>query len=34
MDFDIVILEGVAIKKLYEDHRFQMALGYCQNYFK
>ena len=29
-DFDIVILEGVAIKKLYEDRRFQMALGYCQ----
>ena len=29
-DFDIVILEGAAIKKLYEDHRFHMALGYCQ----
>lgn len=28
--FDIEILEGVAIKKLYEDHRFHMALGYCQ----
>ncbi len=28
--FDIEILEGAIIKKLYEDHRFHMALGYCQ----
>lgn len=28
--FDIEILEGVAIEKLYQDHRFHMALGYCQ----
>jgi len=28
--FDIEILEGAAIKKLYEDHRFHMALGYSQ----
>lgn len=28
--FDIEILEGAAIKKLYGDHRFHMALGYSQ----
>lgn len=28
--FDIEILEGAAIKRLYEDHRFYQALGYCQ----
>lgn len=28
--FDVEILEGAAIKKLYEDNRFHMALGYCQ----
>lgn len=30
-DFDIEILEGAAIKKLYDDHRFHMALGYSQD---
>ena len=29
-NLDIEILEETAIKKLYEDHRFQMALGYSQ----
>ena len=29
--FDIEILEGAAIKKLYSDHRFHMALGYSQD---
>lgn len=29
-EFDIEILEGAAIQKLYEDPRFHMALGYCQ----
>lgn len=29
-DFDIEILEGAAIRKLYDDHRFHMALGYSQ----
>ena len=28
--FDIEILEGAAIKKLYSDHRFHMAMGYSQ----
>ncbi len=28
--FDVEILEGAAIKKLYDDHRFHMALGYSQ----
>ena len=27
---EIAILEGDAIKKLYGDHRFHMALGYSQ----
>lgn len=30
-NFDIEILEGAAIKKLYDDHRFHMALGYSQD---
>ncbi len=29
--FDIEILEGAAIKKLYSDHRFHMAMGYSQD---
>lgn len=29
--FDIEILEGAAIKKLYGDHRFHMAMGYSQD---
>jgi len=29
-DFEFEILEGEAIKKLYGDHRFHMALGYSQ----
>ena len=29
--FDIEILEGTAIKKLYSDHRFHMAMGYSQD---
>ena len=29
--FDIEILEGTAIKQLYSDHRFHMALGYSQD---
>ncbi len=29
-EFDIEILEGAAIKKLYDDPRFHMALGYSQ----
>lgn len=29
-NLDIAILEGDAIKKLYGDHRFHMALGYSQ----
>lgn len=28
--FDIEILEGKAIEKLYHDHRFHMAMGYSQ----
>lgn len=28
--FDIEILEGKAIEKLYYDHRFHMAMGYSQ----
>lgn len=28
--FDIEILEGESIKKLYHDHRFHMAMGYSQ----
>lgn len=28
--FDIEILEGTAIQKLYGDHRFHMAMGYSQ----
>lgn len=29
--FDVKILEGAAIKKLYSDHRFHMAMGYSQD---
>ncbi len=29
-DFEFEVLEGEAIKKLYGDHRFHMALGYSQ----
>lgn len=29
--FEIEILEGGAIQKLYRDHRFHMALGYSQD---
>ena len=29
--FDVEILEGTAIKKLYSDHRFHMAMGYSQD---
>lgn len=29
--FDVEILEGAAIKKLYGDHRFHMAMGYSQD---
>lgn len=29
-DFECEILDGEAIKKLYGDHRFHMALGYSQ----
>lgn len=29
--FDMEILEGAAIKKLYGDHRFHMAMGYSQD---
>jgi len=29
-EYDIEILEGAAISKLYDDHRFHMALGYSQ----
>ncbi len=29
--FDVEILEGAAIKKLYGDHRFHMARGYSQD---
>ena len=29
--FDIEILEGTAIKKLYNDHRFHMVMGYSQD---
>lgn len=29
--FDIEILEGAAIKKLYSDNRFHMAMGYSQD---
>lgn len=29
--FDVEILEDAAIKKLYGDHRFHMAMGYSQN---
>lgn len=30
VDFDMEILEGAEIKKLYSDERFHMALGYSQ----
>lgn len=29
--FDVEILEDAAIKKLYSDHRFHMAMGYSQD---
>lgn len=29
-EFEIEILEGSAIQKLYKDHKFHMALGYSQ----
>lgn len=29
--FDVKILKGAAIKKLYSDHRFHMAMGYSQD---